>query len=215
MAELFRVPSPGIALWWGRDGDPLIVLVHDWYGRLPWLESVAELFAREGFRVVVPDLYQGNATGSSGAAARLMADLNVAGALRTIDDVIISARHSGSARASVVGFSMGGWLALLYAQGGAVDAVVAFYATLATKDHGVIPCPVMLHFAGTDEWVPGEEPGDFIARLEEHGTPVTEHTYPRTRHSFTNGTIPGLLNPNAAQLALSRTANFVAGHVLD
>jgi len=109
---------------------------------------------------------------------------------------------------------MGGWLALLHAQGGAVDAVVAFYATLAPHDHGVVPCPAMLQFAEFDEWGKNEDPDDFIARLKEHGTPVIAHTYPGTQHSFANGSIPDLVNPRAAQLALSRTALFMREHLI-
>jgi carboxymethylenebutenolidase len=202
-------------MWWGEQGDPLVVLVHDWYGRLPWLESVAGLFAREGFRVGVPDLYAGVATASTAEASQLMTTLDVGQALREIDEVVADARSEGSAKISVVGFSMGGWLALLHAQGGAADAVVAFYATLGPQDHGVIPCPLMLHFAETDEWGPGEEPADFISRLGDHGTPVIDHLYPGTRHSFANGSVPDLVNPRAAQLAFSRTAMFLRGHLID
>src|SRR3712207_7619567 len=42
--------------------------------------------------------------------------------------------------------------ALAHAQTGAVDAVVAYYATLGPETAAVLPCPVMLHFAEVDEW---------------------------------------------------------------
>jgi carboxymethylenebutenolidase len=214
VADLFPIASPGIPLWWGNAGDPLVVLVHDWYGRLPWLETVGAVLAREGFRVSVPDLYSGTATSTAEDAARLMTSLNVSRSLSELDDIIATARGEGSGKFGVVGFSMGGWLALLHAQGGAVDAVVAFYATLAPHDHGVVPCPAMLQFAEFDDWGKNEEPDDFIARLKEHGTPVIAHTYPGTQHSFANGSIPDLVNPRAAQLALSRTALFMREHLI-
>ncbi|MES1170311.1 MAG: dienelactone hydrolase family protein, partial [Leifsonia sp.] len=63
MAELIPIPSPGIPLVLGAAGAPVVVLVHDGYGRLPWLTPYAEALAtRGGFRVVVPDLYDGVAT---------------------------------------------------------------------------------------------------------------------------------------------------------
>jgi carboxymethylenebutenolidase len=215
VSELFSVPSPGAPMWWGSAGDPLVILVHDWYGRLPWLESVAALLAREGFRVGVPDLYAGVATASVDTAAALMAALNVRDSLGLLDDVVASARAGGSTRVGVVGFSMGGWVALLHAQGGLADAAIAFYATLGPGDHGVIPCPVMLHLAEFDEWGPHEDPDDFVGRLGDHGTPVVDHHYPGSRHSFANGSIPGLLDARAAQLAFTRSASFLREYLVD
>ena len=215
MAELFPIPSPGTIMWWGDPGEPLIVLVHDWYGRLPWLETVAELLAREGFRVAVPDLYSGVATVAVEDAAAMMTALNVRRALGQLDEAVAEARATGSLRIGLIGFSMGGWLALLHAEGGSADAVVAFYATLGPQDHGVIPCPVLLHFAEYDEWGVNEDPEDFIRRLKDHGTPVIDHHYPGTRHSFANGSVPTLLDSRAAQLALGRSAIFLREYLVE
>jgi carboxymethylenebutenolidase len=125
------------------------------------------------------------------------------------------ARAQGSPRVAVVGFSMGGWLALIHAQGGAADAVVAYYATLGPQEHGVIPNPVLLNFAEVDEWVPGGEPEEFIGRLKEHGTPVTEYGHEGTVHSFANASIPDKVNEQQAAIAFSRTAHFLEKHLLD
>jgi carboxymethylenebutenolidase len=200
---------------WGEVGDPLIVVVHDWYGRLPWLEPFAEALSRQRFRVVVPDLYGGFATTDELQASEMLQQLDVGAALAEIDDVIAEARDQGSERVGVVGFSMGGWLALLHAQGGEADAVVAYYASLAPANHGVIPNPVLLHFAEFDEWGAGEEPDIFVGRLKDHGTPVTEHTYLATQHSFANATIREKVNPQAAALAFARTVTFFERHLVD
>src|SRR6476646_1298341 len=122
MSALNPFPT-GAALVFGDRGNPLIVLLHDWFGRLPWLRVYAERLARRGFRVVVPDLYNGAATTDPTEAARLMGKLDLRTALAQIDDAILIAREQGSSRIGVVGFSMGGWLTLLHAQGGSADAV--------------------------------------------------------------------------------------------
>jgi carboxymethylenebutenolidase len=215
VAELISIASPGTPLYFGEEGNPLVVLIHDWYGRLPWLEPLADSLAREGFRVAVPDLYSGVATVNPEDAAELMTSIDVGLALAELDDVIAEARDEGSERIGVVGFSMGGWLALLHAQGGSADAVVAYYATLGTSDHGVIPSPVLLQFAEYDEWEEGSEPEAFIGRLKEHGTPVTDHVYLGTQHSFANANIADKIDARAAQLAFHRTAMFLREHLLD
>jgi carboxymethylenebutenolidase len=215
VSELIRIPSPGVPLFWGEPGDPVVVVIHDWYGRLPGLDAFAGSLAAEGLRVAVPDLFNGVASVSPHDAEQLAADLDVGIALAEIDDIIANARLEGSQRVAVVGFSMGGWLALLHAQGGSADAVVAYYASLGPKDHGVIPSPVMLHLAETDEWTPDEEPNSFIARLKEHGTPITDHTYLDTVHSFANASISERHNARASELAHARTRSFLASHLLD
>jgi carboxymethylenebutenolidase len=110
---------------------------------------------------------------------------------------------------------MGGWISLLHAQGGEADAVAAYYATLGVDEHGIIPCPVLLHFAENDEWSDGAEPDQFIARLEDHGTPVTQFTYAGTQHSFANATIAAAIDTRAAALAFARTASFFDRHLGD
>jgi carboxymethylenebutenolidase len=210
---LISIPSPGLPVVWGEPGNPLVVIVHDWYGRLPGLDRFAGSLAAEGYRVAVPDLYNGVGTLDAHDAAALMNLLDVGLALAEIDDIIANARIEGSERVGIVGFSMGGWIALLHAQNGAADAVVGYYASLAPQDHGVIPSPVLLHFAEVDEWSAEEEPVAFIERLDEHGTPVTTHTYLDTVHSFANSSVPDKYNARAAELAHARTRGFLALHL--
>jgi carboxymethylenebutenolidase len=187
----------------------VVVVLPDMYGRLPWLDSYAAALASKGFRVAVPDFYDGVCTTDSESAQALMADLDIGGALAEIDDAIVEAQQLGLERVGLVGFSLGGWLALLHAQAGAVDAVVAYYASLAPQDHGVIPCPVMLHWAETDTWEDHEDPEDFVGRLKDHGTPVAQHRYTGTVHSFANATLPDKVDTAAAALAFARTALFL------
>jgi carboxymethylenebutenolidase len=215
MSELISIPSPGIPTYRGEPGSPLVVLVHDWYGRLPALEGYADSLAREGFWVAIPDLYNGVATTDAADAETLMKSLDVGIALAELDDVIANAHAQGSSRVGVIGFSIGGWLALLHAQSGAEDAVVAYYASLGSEDHGVIPAPVQLHYAEADEWSEGEHPTEFIDRLGEHGTPVSEHTYLGTEHSFANAAIPTRHDARAAELSRARTARFLSEHLQD
>ncbi|MDO7883101.1 dienelactone hydrolase family protein [Salinibacterium soli] len=213
MTELVPIPSPGIPVFFGTPGDPVVVIVHDIYGRLPGLVSFAEALASRGLRVAVVDLYDGVCTVDTPTAQGLMGNLDIGTALAEIDDAIAGAQESGDEKVALVGFSLGGWLALLHAQAGAADAVVAYYASLAPQDHGVIPCPVLLHWAETDEWDAGEEPEPFVSRLKDHGTPVTEHRYIGTRHSFANASLPGKVDAQAAALAFARTAVFLEKHL--
>jgi len=216
VTELIPIPSPGFPLLFGEPGAPVVVVVHDWYGRLPWLTPYAEALAgRGGFRVIVPDLYDGAATDDDRQADILLDQLSGTDARATIIREIEAARAEGSPRAGIVGFSMGGGLALQVAQAGEVDAAVAYYATLEATQPGIIPCPVMLHFAEQDDWPEGGTPEQFVGRLRENGTPVTQHGYAGTEHGFANGSLPALLDTRAAALAFARTTVFLETHLTD
>jgi len=213
MSEFVPIPSPGVPLFYGDPGNPVVVVLHDMYGRLPGLESFAIALASRGLRVAVPDLYDGVCTVDAAAAQQLMSQLDVGTALAEVDDAVATAQETGAERVGLVGFSLGGWLALLHAQAGSADAVVAYYASLSDRDHGVIPCPVLLHWAESDDWQEGEDPESFVSRLAEHGTPVSQHTYLATRHSFANASLPDRVDAQAAALAFARTAVFLEGHL--
>lgn len=214
MTELVPIPSPGVPLYYGPAGSPVIIVAHDWFGRLPGLIPFAEALSSQGYRVVVPDFYDGVCTVDPESAAELRDRLDLGDALALLDELVAEARVEGSARIGLVGFSMGGRLALLHAQEGDADAVVAYYATLGTEEHGIIPCPVLLQFAENDSWEPGTEPDSFVARLEDHGTPVSEFTYLGTEHSFANATVASF-DARAAALAFARTASFLDVHLSD
>jgi carboxymethylenebutenolidase len=211
-SAVVSVPSPGETLWFGDDTGPVAVVVHDWYGRLPAVVDYCAALATHGFRVAAPDLYDGVGTTDAGAAERLLSGLALEPALARIENCVAAADGS---RVGVVGFSVGGGLALAHAQTGAVDAVVAYYATLGQDTAAVLPCPVMLHFAEVDEWEDDEDPDSFVARLQDHGTPVARHDYLGTVHSFANAAIPGLYASRAAALAFARTAAFLQRELLD
>ena len=201
--------------YYGPTGAPLVVVLHDWFGRLPWLERVALSLASEGLQVAVPDFFDGFSTTDPDEARMRVDRIDIAQALSTIDDIIEEARLYGTERVGELGFSTGGWLALVHAQGGEADAVVAYYASIAGKHHGIIPCPVLLQYAESDQWEYGGDPQSFYDRLEEHGTPTSHFSYIGTEHHFANGSIAATSDPQAAALAMARTSAFFAVHLLD
>ena len=215
MTEFIAIDSPGFSLEFGEPGHPLVIVIHDWFGRLRWLHDFGQALAERGFRVIIPDLFNGVGTTDSSTASQLRDQVDVGLSLEMVDDVIDTARNEGSQRIGVIGFSMGGWLALLHAQGGGADAVVAYYASLDEAEHGVTPCPVLLQLAEVDDWPKGGEPENFVAHLKEDGTPVTEFTYAGTEHSFANESIPGNWDPTASALSFERTMAFLEEHLRD
>ncbi|KQM57438.1 dienelactone hydrolase family protein [Agreia sp. Leaf210] len=215
MTELVDIPSPGWPLVFGSEGMPAIVLVHDDYGRLPYLEAYATALSKQGFFVVVPDLFNGVAAVDAEGVEMLRSRLDEGFASATLSDAIALGRSSGAARIGIIGMGMGGRLALRSAQEGSVDAVVAYYAGLNDSEGGIVPCPVALHYSEFDEWGSGLAADLFISRLKEVGTPVTRHNYIGTSTYFANATISTVLDKNAAALAFARSTYFMQGQLLD
>jgi carboxymethylenebutenolidase len=201
--------------YYGPTGAPLVVVLHDWFGRLPWLEKVALDLAREGLQVAVPDFFDGRTALDDEAARQLIDGIDIAAALQVVDDIIDEARLYGTERVGELGFSTGGWLALVHAQGGDVDAVVAYYASVAEKHHGVIPCPLLLQYAETDDWEYGGDPQAFYDRLADHGTPTTRFSYLGTHHHFANASVRERFDPQAAALAQARSSAFFAAQLVE
>lgn len=215
MADLIDIPSPGWPLEFGEPGRPGIVIVHDEYGRLPYLAAYGSSLAKQGFYVTLPDLFDGKASIQEAGAAELTARADEGFALATIDDAVDLARGHGATRVGIIGLGFGGRLALRLAQGGSVDAAVAYYAALGDDEGGIIPCPVLLHRPGGLEGEEGAAADRFVSRLKEHGTPVTQHSYSAAHAGFGNATVLELLDKHAAALAFARTTYFLQAQLLD
>jgi len=215
VTELVQIPSPGVALEYGRPGRPVVVVLHDVYGRLPWMEPFAEAVSKHGYHVLVPDLYDGWATLAPEDARDLAAMTAQDRAMAAIADAVRSGAAEGAQRSAIIGFGFGGRLGLLAAATGLVDAVVAYYATLGQEEHALVPCPTLLHYAQSDEWPEGDDPEAFVGRLKEAGTPVTAHTYPGTVRHFANGTLREAVDPSSAALAYARTVSFLNPQLID
>ncbi|CAN5246643.1 YghX family hydrolase [soil metagenome] len=221
MAEFIDIPSPGWPLEFGTPGNPAVVLVHDRFGRLPYLESYATALASRDLFVVVPDLFNGLATIDPEGARELSSHIDVGFALATLEDAVELGRAHGSvvtpesgirshsAKVGLVGFEFGGWIGLRLAQSGSLDAVVAYAAGLGDNEPGIIPCPVLLNYSELGRWGTGDEADAFVSRLKEMGTPVTRHTYSDTPDIFANATLVERLDKNAAALAFARTTYFL------
>ncbi|NQX12730.1 dienelactone hydrolase family protein [Microbacteriaceae bacterium VKM Ac-2855] len=215
MTELVQIPSPGAALEYGVAGRPLVVILHDAFGRLPWMEPFSAAIAKHGYHVLVPDLYDGWATLAEEDARDLAAMAAQDRTLETIADAFRVGREAGAVRFGLIGFGFGGRLALLAASGGSVDAVVAYSATLGADEHGIVPCATLLHIPQHNDWPEGADPEAFVDRLKDTGTPVTAYTYPGTGRSFANGNLVDAVVPAAAALAYARTVSFLNPHLID
>ncbi len=200
--------------WHGQEGEPVVVLAHDWNGRLPWIDDFAARLAAEGYRVAVPDLFDGRSTTDDAEAGALLRErlADLPGALHLVSEAIGEARALGSRTAGVVGFSMGASIALAYAAQGSLDAVVAYYGSARG---GVTPrVPVLFQLAETDDWTGVEAPEDLQARLAAEGFDRIELLHHEgSVHGFQNAQIERRFHAEASAAAWDTTLAFLREHL--
>jgi carboxymethylenebutenolidase len=190
----------------GRAG---VVLVHDWYGQLPHVRTLADELAGAGLAALAVDLYGGRTTTDPGEADTLAGEMDRAAAPARLDEAVktVKARVDGGP-VGVLGWSLGGMYAVGLATRGDVDAAAIYYAAGDEDDAARIHCPVLLQLAEADEFDPPEFYDGFVNALRAAGTEVEVHTWPGTEHSFANRDV-ALHAPGAAAEAWAITVRFL------
>jgi carboxymethylenebutenolidase len=199
---------------------PGVVVIHENRGLNPHIEDVARRVALEGFVALAPDFLspQGGTPGDEDQARDMISQLDqeqtVQNALAAVE--FLEAHEATTDKVGVVGFCWGGALANQVAVNSAnVDAVVPFYGRQpASSEVSKIQAPVLLHYAGLDERINAGIP-EYEQALKDAGIDYTIHMYEGANHAFHNDTSEARYDPQAAELAWSRTIEFFKQHLSD
>jgi carboxymethylenebutenolidase len=199
---------------------PGVLVIQEWWGLNSHVRDLADRFAAEGYVAFAPDLYHGRIAREPDEAGKLMMSLNVdtaADDLRTGIEYLIGEGGGTGDKVGVVGFCMGGMLAL-YAATVAPDkvaAVVDFYGghPNVRPDFSKLQAPVLGLFAGKDDFVNAEAVRGMDEALTAAGKAHEFHTYPDADHAFFNDERPEVYNPEAAADAWQRTLAFFRQHL--
>ena len=201
---------------------PAIVVIQEWWGLNDQIRGVADKLAKKGYRTLVPDLYRGKVALAANEAEHLMNGLNFGEAAgQDIRGAVQYLKGSGSAKAGVTGFCMGGALTLLSAVNvPEMDAGVVWYGypPLEYIDASKIKVPLMAHWATHDQAFPIAKVDDLEKML---GAAKVGYEFLRydCKHAFANETADSKnmdmlkYDPVAAELAWGRTMAFFAKHL--
>lgn len=175
---------------------PALVLLQEIFGINKSMRDTARLFAEEGYLVVVPDLFwrmeEGVDLGYGAAevekAIGLYRQFDMSQGFQDIAATVRAARELPNANGAVavLGFCMGGTLAVAAATLEGVEASVAYYPAGLDKLELDAPlrCPVTMHFGGADALCPPETLAAIRARFA--GKDVKIYEYPGAGHGFYN-----------------------------
>ena len=201
---------------------PGIVVIQEWWGINDQIKGVAERLAVAGYRALVPDLFRGKVAMEAKEAEHLMNGLDFADAAsQDIRGAVQYLKATGSAKAGVTGYCMGGAVAVLAAAFvPESDAHVTWYGypPLEYVDATRIKVPMLGHWATHDQFFAIAGVDALEARLKAAGVDFEFHRYD-AKHAFANEqadsmNLPPLgYNPEAAELAWKRTLAFFAAHL--
>jgi carboxymethylenebutenolidase len=225
MGEMIEFPSngaadPGYLATPENSSGPGVVVIQEWWGLVPHIKEVCERFAGEGFVALAPDLYHGEQTTEPDEAGKKMMALRLDQAAKDLSGAVDELlRRTGRDKVGVVGFCMGGGLALVLAtkRPDAVAACVPFYGVVpwpdAQPDYTKLSGAVLGHFGTKDPSLPPDAVRQLEERLRSLGKEVEFRSYEGADHAFFNDHRPEVFDPQAAALAWSRTVDFLHAHL--
>jgi carboxymethylenebutenolidase len=198
---------------------PGILVLQEWWGLVPHIKDVADRFAAAGYVALAPDLYKGATTTSPDEAGRMLMALNIEQAARDLEqaaDFLANHEAVTSEKLGVIGFCMGGQLALLAATlSDRIGATVDFYGIHPNvhPDFSQLKAPVLGIFGEQDSSVPPAAVEQLISEIRQAGKTIDAYTYPNAGHAFFNDTRPEVYNAEAATDAWQRTIEFFQSHL--
>lgn len=181
-----------------------VLVVPEAWGLVDPIRDACDRLAREGFVALAPDLYAGRTAGDAAAAARLMAEFEVARHARDLDAAIAALQSDDAvdgSRVGAVGFCAGGQLALLAAtRNRRIGAVVDFYGVhpAVRPDFQALEAPVLGIFGERDTTVPPEAVDELRRALEAAGAHARIQVVPGVGHAFMNDARPDCYDAEAA-----------------
>src|SRR5688572_4134139 len=191
---------------------PGILVIQEWWGLVGHIKSVADRFAAEGFTALAPDMYHGKTADEPDGAGKLFMALNIGQAEKDLKGAAsYLAQHSSTAKLGVVGFCMGGQLALFAATlNPNIGATVDFYGVHPNvkPDYSKLSGPVLGLFAEKDAFVTPETARQVDADIKKAGKQSEIHIYPGVDHAFFNDENKGAYNKAAADDAWRRMLAF-------
>ena len=188
---------------------PGVLVIQEWWGLVGHIKNVCDRFAAEGFAALAPDMYHGQTASEPDGAGKLFMALNIGQAEKDLRGAATYlTQHSSTAKLGVVGFCMGGQLALFAGTlNQSVGAVVNFYGIHPNvkPDYTRLSGPVLGLFAEKDGFVTPQVAKDTDAAIKRAGKQSEIHVYPDVDHGFFNDERPDVHNRAAADDAWRRT----------
>jgi len=196
----------------GGGAHPAVLVIQEWWGLNDHIRDIANRFAAAGYVALAPDLYNGVSTSEPNEARKLVMELDLAAAVEEIGgaaDYLLVQEFVAGEKVGIVGFCMGGRLALMAALALALDnlaCAVPFYgAPLTPEEAARVSVPIPGPYGKADSGIAVANVLAMEEALKAAGTPVEIVVYPGAQHAFFNETRAESFNAAASVDAWQRT----------
>lgn len=214
----FERPDGGRTRGWlasAGDDRPGVIVIQEWWGLVPHITDVADRFAAAGFTVLAPDLYHGESSTEPDGAGKLMMALNLETAAKDLSGAVaLLQQKTGRDKVGVVGYCMGGGLALVLAtqRPDAVAAAAPYYGAIpwasVQPDWSALTAKVVGEYAELDGWASPDAAQALETQLRELGKDATMHVHAGADHAFFNDARPEVYDAAASATAFDRTVGL-------
>jgi carboxymethylenebutenolidase len=198
---------------------PCVIVAHDKLGLTPYFESVARRLAAEGFVTLAPDYASrfGGTPAEPGPALEVVGMATWASMVADTQTALhwLTSNGQSSAKVGAIGFGMGATAishAITKLPG--LKAAVIFYGhPPPPSEVASIKTPLLLNFAGKDQFIDPEIPGSIDA-LKKAGVTYEVYVYENTVRGFDDDGDTAHYEAGAANLAWSRTIAFLKANLV-
>jgi carboxymethylenebutenolidase len=197
-------------------------VIQEWWGLIDQVKGVCHMLAGLGFNALAPDFFHGKRAeiGEPDEAKKLMMQLDLDEAAkdaRGAAKFLGGHENTSSGTVGVIGFCMGGMLALLTGTVAPdeIGAVVDCYGVPPRRkpDYAALTgTPVLGIFGGKDASVMNALPG-LEADLAAAAVPFTTQVYPDADHAFLNEQRADVYRAEDAKDAWGRIIPFLKLHL--
>jgi carboxymethylenebutenolidase len=196
----------------GSGGTIGVVVIHDIYGRGPYMHAVAEALGSVGVATATVDLFGGKGPTSRDEGIALAGTLTEPGVLDALEEarVALASQLTGPARVGVLGFCMGGGYALLGACHRPFDFAVDYYGRIErVEEVAGLRGPLLVILGSEDERITPWALTELLPAANRAKKRVSVELFPGVRHAFHRPGWEGH-DPAAAAEAWRRTLAFLA-----
>jgi carboxymethylenebutenolidase len=191
-----------------------VIVIHENRGLNPHIRDVARRMALEGFVALAPDFLspQGGTPENEDQARDMFSKLDAATTVANGEATVayLSKLDATNGKVGAIGFCWGGGAVNnLAVKSPELKAGVAYYgAQPQASDVPNIKAALLLHYAGLDDRINAGIDA-YKKALEDHGKKFQIYVYDGVNHAFNNDTSAARYDKAAADLAWSRTIEFL------
>jgi len=196
----------------GTGGTLGVVLIHDIYGRGPYIRSVADTLVSAGIPCATVDLFHGVVPKTVDEGRKILETLPDEGVLAILEAarVELAERLTGPARVGALGFCMGGGYALLGACHRPFEFAVDFYGKIERPEEvSGLRGPLLVIVGSEDERITPWVWQELLPAANRAKKRVSVELYPGVRHAFHRPGWEGH-DARAAADAWRRTLDFLS-----